>query len=141
MPFNAAQFTAFWTDNAQMALLHCTGGQMAAEGLTIPANFVDFAKKEEFEALLKRLYKPAKTTHGVGAAMVLREVQAYEVPARSVVRLHGVPVIVRYYNSVGRALEAGDLFLGRLEELHRAVEGIGGEEECRCWYSPEADEG
>ncbi len=95
-----------------MALSHCTRGQMAAEGLTVPANFVNFAKKEALEALLKRLYKPAKTTHGVGAAMVLREVQAYEVPARSVVRLHGVRVIVRYYNSVGCALEAGNLFWG-----------------------------
>ena len=110
MPFTAAQLTAFWTDNAQMALSHRTRGQMAAEGLTVPADFVDFAEKDELEALLKRLYKPAKTTHGVGAAMVLREVQAYEVPARSVVRLHGVRVIVRYYNSVGRALEADDLF-------------------------------
>jgi hypothetical protein len=110
MPFTAAQLTAFWTNNAQMALLHCTCGQMAAEGLTVSANFVNFAEKEELEALLKRLYKPAKTTHGVGAAMVLREVQAYEVPARLVVRLHGVRVIVRYYNLVGCALEAGDLF-------------------------------
>jgi hypothetical protein len=89
MPFNAAQLTAFWTDNAQMALSHCTRGQMAAEGLIVPADFVDFAKKEELEALLKCLYKPAKTTHGVGAALVLREVQAYEVPARLVVCLHG----------------------------------------------------
>jgi len=63
MPFNAAQLTAFWTDYAQMALSHRTHGQMAAEGLTVPADFVDFAEKEELEALLKRLYKPAKTTH------------------------------------------------------------------------------
>jgi hypothetical protein len=109
MPFTAAQLTAFWTDNAQM-VTHRTRGQMAAEGLTVPTDFVDFAEKDELEALLKRLYKPVKTTHGVGAAMMLREVQAYEVPARSVVRLHGVRVIVRYYNSVGRALETDNLF-------------------------------
>jgi hypothetical protein len=46
---------------------------MAAEGLTVPADFVDFAEKDELEALLKHLYKPAKTTHGVGAHMMLRE--------------------------------------------------------------------
>ncbi len=54
MPCNAAQLAAFWTNKAQMALLHRTCGQMAAEGLTVPADFVDFAEKEELEALLKR---------------------------------------------------------------------------------------
>jgi hypothetical protein len=109
MPFTATQLTSFWTDNAQMGLSACTCVQMAAEGLKVPADFIDFAEKDELNALLKHLYKPAKTTHGHGAAQVLCEVQANEVPAKLVIRLYGVRVIVKYYNSVGRDLESEDL--------------------------------
>lgn len=109
MPFTAAQLTAFWTDNAQMGLSARTRTQMAIEGLTVPSDFVDFAEKDELDALLRRLYKPAKTTHGIGVNQVLREVQAYEVPAKTVIRMHGVRVIVKYYNSIGRVMEADDL--------------------------------
>ena len=49
---------------------------MAAEGLTVPADFIEFAEIDELNALLKRLYKTAKTTHGHGAAQIFCKVQA-----------------------------------------------------------------
>ena len=105
MPLTAAQLTAFWTNPAQMGLSARTRTQIAAEGLVTPEDFEDFNDEADLEGLFKLLLKPPKVM--VGA--VLTEVAAYVIPAKTMIRLHGVRLIMAYYRMVGRAVEANDL--------------------------------
>ena len=93
MPFTVTQLTAFWTGQAQMGLTACTHVQMAAEGLTTPDDFEDFPEKEDLEGLFKQLLKPAKTP-GLGANALPQEVATFVIPAKLMIRLHGVRIIV-----------------------------------------------
>ena len=110
MPLTAAQLTAFWTDPAQMGLTTaCTSTQIAAEGLTTPDDFKDFNNEADLEGLFKLLLKPPKVMVGAGAAAILTEVAAYVISAKTIIRLHGVRLIMAYYRMVGRAVVADNL--------------------------------
>ncbi len=93
MPFTVAQLTAFWTSQAQIGLTSCTRVQMAAEGLATPDNFEDFPEKEVLKGLFKQLLKPAKTP-GLGANALPQEVAMFIIPAKSMIHLQRVRVIV-----------------------------------------------
>ena len=95
MPFTVAQLTAFWTSQAQMGLTARTRVHMAVEGLTTPGDFEDFPEKDDLEGLFKQLLKPTKTP-GVGAHALPQEVETFVIPAKSMIRLHGVRIIVLY---------------------------------------------
>ncbi len=99
MQFNIAQLTAFWTSPAQMGLTARTRVQMAAEGLVTPDNFEDFPEKEDLEGIFKQLLKPKKTP-GLGAHALPQEVATFVIPAKSMICLHGVWIIVLYYKMV-----------------------------------------
>jgi hypothetical protein len=58
--------------------------------------------------MFKQLLKPAKTP-GLGAAALPQEVATFVIPAKSMIRLQGVRIIVLYYKMVGRTIEPGDL--------------------------------
>jgi hypothetical protein len=105
MPLTVAQLTAFWTGPAQMGLSARTRTQIAAEGLTSPDDFEDFNDEADLEGLFKLLLKPPKVM--VGA--VLTEVAAYVIPAKTMIRMHGVRLIMAYYRMVGRDVSANDL--------------------------------
>ena len=62
---------------------------MAAERLTMPENFEDFAGKANLDGLFKLLLKPAKFP-GIGANAPLQEVASFVIPAKSMICLHGV---------------------------------------------------
>ncbi len=109
MPLTAAQLTRFWTHQDEIGLSACTRGQMAIEGLAIPEDFNDFVKKSHLEALIKTLLKPAKIPVGPPAIGALREVEAYTVTAKSMIRLDGARQAVRYYRLVGRPITADDV--------------------------------
>ena len=72
-----------------MGLSAHTRRQMQAEGLVIPEDFDDFAKKSHLEALIKTLLKPAKIPVGPAAAGALREVEAYTITAKLMILLDG----------------------------------------------------
>ena len=91
-----------------MGLTARTRVQMAAEGLATPDDFEDFPEKEDLEGLFKQLLKPAKVP-GLGANALPQEVATFVIPAKSMIRLHGVRSIVLYYKMVGRTIEPGDL--------------------------------
>ena len=80
---------------------------MAAEGLVIPADFEDFAEKEDLDALFRLLLKPAKIPGGAAGALL--EVAAYVIPAKSQIRIDGARKMVLYYLLVGRPLEPADM--------------------------------
>ena len=109
MPLTAAQLTRFWTHQDEIGLSARTRGQMATEGLVIPEDFNDFGEKSHLEALIKTLLKPAKIPVGPAAAGALREVEAYTVTAKSMIRLDGARMAVRYYEKVDRPLTAADI--------------------------------
>ena len=81
---------------------------MSVEGLTTPDNFEDFPEKEDLEGLFKQLLKPAKRPE-VGANALPQEVVTFFIPAKAMICLHGVQIIVLYYKMVGRTIEPGDL--------------------------------
>ena len=95
MPFTAAQLTTFWTSQAQTGLTAYTRVQMAAEGLVTPGDFEDFPEKEDLEGLFKQLLKPAKTP-GLGSNALPQEVATFVIPAKSMICLQGVQIIVLY---------------------------------------------
>ena len=92
-----------------MGLSGRTRRQMATEGLVVPADFEDFSKKDDLDALFKLLLKPAKVDTGTPAAPILTEVASYVIPAKSQIRIDGARKMVLYYILVGRTLEADDL--------------------------------
>ena len=75
----------------------------------VPADFEDFSKKVDLDALFKLLLKPAKEVTGPAGAPVLTEVASYVIPAKSQIRIDGACKMVLYYTLVGRTLEADDL--------------------------------
>jgi hypothetical protein len=93
-----------------MGLPDRTRIKLAAEGLTNPEDFIDFPDKEDLDALILKCLKPAKIAGGAAANARPREVLQYEIPARSEVRLQCARLIVKYYSTVGREIEADDLF-------------------------------
>ena len=71
----------------------------------VPANFEDFSKKSDLDALFKLLLKPAKVVSG----LLLKEVASYVIPVKSQIRIDGACNMVLYYILVGRTLEANNL--------------------------------
>ena len=93
MLFTAVQLTSFWTSQAQMVLTARTRVQMAAEELATPHNFEDFPEKEDLEGLFKQLLKLAKTP-GLGVNALPQEVATFVIPAKSMICLQGVRIVV-----------------------------------------------
>jgi hypothetical protein len=99
--FNADALTAFFESDDAMALSNRTCLQLANEGILIPDNFKDF-DDDGLEAIFINLAKPPKAP-GVGARLV--EVRAYEVSAKSKMRLKGALKIAKFYESIDQALD------------------------------------
>jgi hypothetical protein len=55
----------------------------------------DFPEKEDLEGLIKQLLKPTKTP-GLGANALPQEVAKFVIPAKLMIRLQGVRIIVLY---------------------------------------------
>ena len=110
MPLSNAQLKAFWTNAAQMGLSDRTRSQLAVEGLATPEDFEDFTEEADLDGLFKLLAKPPKEMSGTGATATLTEVAAFVVPAKTMIRMHGVRLILAYYRLVGRDVNADDLF-------------------------------
>ena len=108
MVLTAPQLTDFWTNSAQMGLLDRTCKQMAKEGLTEPADFEDFSKKSDLDALFKLLLKPAKVAGGTTGTGSLREVASYAIPAKSQIRIDGLLHYCRTHIGGRRSHVAGD---------------------------------
>ena len=64
--------------------------------------------KEDHEGLFKQLLKPTKTP-GLGANALPQEVATFFIPAKLMICLQGVRIIVLYYKMIGRTIEPGDL--------------------------------
>jgi hypothetical protein len=94
--FDAAALTAFFENAKAMALSNRTHLQLASEGILTPDDFKDF-DDDGLEAIFLNLVKPPKVP-GVGVRLV--EVRAYEVSAKSKMRLKGALKIAKFYESI-----------------------------------------
>ncbi len=94
-----------------MGLSHCTRLQLAVEGITEPKDFKEF-DDDGMTAIFTNLLKPPKVP-ALGAAAhaagTLQEIQAYEVSAKSKMRLKGAMLIAQFYNNVGRPLDPDNM--------------------------------
>ena len=93
-----------------MGLSDRTRTQLAAEGLATLEDFEDFNEEADLDGLFKLLAKPPKEMSGTGATATLKEVAAFVVPAKTMIRMHGARLIMAYYRLVGRNVNADDLF-------------------------------
>ncbi len=109
--FDAAALTLFFEDAGSMGLSNCTRLQLAHEGIVVPNNFKEF-NKEGLSTIFLNLYKPPKVP-AVGATAIaagqLREIPAFEVSAKSKMRLKGAMLIAKFYNNVGCPLDPDNM--------------------------------
>jgi hypothetical protein len=110
-PFDAAALTVFFEDVGSMGLSNRTRMQLAHEGIADPVDFKEF-DADGLDAVFSNLYKPPKVPAAGAAALAagrLREIQAYEVSAKSKMRLKGAMLIVKFYDDVGRPLDPDNM--------------------------------
>ena len=110
-PFDAAALTVFFEDVGSMGLSNRTRMQLAHEGIADPVDFKEF-DADGLDAIFSNLYKPPKVPAAGAAALAagrLREIQAYEVSAKSKMRLKGAMLIVKFYDDVGRPLDPDNM--------------------------------
>jgi hypothetical protein len=84
---------------------------LAVEGITEPKSFKEF-NNNGMVAIFTNLIKPLKVpTISVAAcaAGTLREIQAYEVSAKSKMRLEGAMLIAQFYDNIGRPLDSDNI--------------------------------
>ncbi len=109
--FNATALTLFFEEADNMGLSYCTRLQLAVEGITEPKDFKEF-EDNGMTAIFTNLLKPPKVPAlGVAAcaAGTLWEIQAYEVSAKSKMRLKGAMLIAQFHHNVGRPLDPDNM--------------------------------
>ncbi len=107
MPFfDANTLTHFFEDVGNMGLSNCMWVQLAVESIGTPDDFMEF-DEDGLAAIYQNLNKPPKiTTTTVGR---LREVAAFEVAAKSKMRLKGAMLITKFYENVGQPLDPDNM--------------------------------
>ncbi len=129
-------------DANNMELSRRTREQLAVEGITVPEDFKEF-NEEGMKGIFANLFKPPKvpvTGAAARAAGTLREIQAYDVSAKSKMRLNGAMLIAKFYDDVGRPLDPDNMSWPVIKHFFGAVEGPDGEEEGRPWATPQVDQ-
>jgi hypothetical protein len=100
--FDAAALTLFFEDAGSMGLSNCTRLQLAHEGIAVPKDFKEF-NEEGLSAIFLNLYKPPKMPVPGAAAIApgqLHEIPAFEVSAKSKMRLKRAMLIAKFYDDV-----------------------------------------
>ena len=110
MPFTAAKIVTFFTDAANMGLTPRTATAFAAEGIATPADLAEFDKNGR-ESIFRNLRKPSKVLRAgaAGARGELQEVMAYELSAKSQIRLTIAAKAARFYEDTGRELDPDNM--------------------------------
>ena len=85
--------------------------QLAHEGIADPKDFKEL-DEDGLKVIFTNLYKPPKIP-ATGAAAIaagrLRDIQAYEVSAKSKMRLKGAMLIAKFYDDVERPLDPSNM--------------------------------
>lgn len=125
MPFTAAEIVTFFTDAANMGLTPRTAKAFAAEGIATPADLAEF-DKNGMESIFRNLRKPSKVLRAgaAGARGELQEVMAYELSAKSQIRLTIAAKAARFYEDTGRELDPDNMLwsvIKRFDEQFKAL--------------------
>jgi hypothetical protein len=125
MPATAAKIVTFFTDAMNMGLTPCSATAFAAEGIATPADLTEF-DKNGMESIFHNLRKPAKVLCGgtAGARGKLQEVMAYELSAKSQIRLSIAAKSARFYEDTGRKLNPDNMLwsvIKRFDEQFKAL--------------------
>ena len=111
MVLTAAQTTAFFENAAQMGIPHATVVQMQLEGIAAVADLADF-DKDTLQQLADNLRRPGgripNPDPGAAAGATI-PTPPFVFGAKSQKRLQVACDLVRYYNTVGRALTAANI--------------------------------
>jgi hypothetical protein len=139
--FNAAVLTLFFKDANNMGLSHRTRLQLAVEGITEPKDFKEF-DDDGMTAIFTNLLKPPKVP-ALGAAAraagILREIQAYEVSAKSKMRLKGAMLIAQFYDNVGQPLDPDNMSWPVIKRFLEQWKALIKKEEGRSWPASQID--
>ena len=109
--FDAAALDVFFEDAGSMGLSNRTRLQLAHEGIADPEDFKE-SDEDSLNAIFLNLYKPPKIPMEGAAAITagrLRKIQAYEVSAKSKMRLKGAILIVKFYDDVRHSLDPDNM--------------------------------
>jgi hypothetical protein len=111
MPLTAAQRTLFFEDDAQMGITNRTVIQLQTEGLTAVEDLAEF-DKETIEGMASNLRRPAgriaDPNPGAAAGATI-PTPPFAFGAKSQQRLIQATNLLRFYDTVGRAVTAANL--------------------------------
>lgn len=111
MVFTAGQTTAFFEDANQMGIPNLTVVQLQVEGLAAVSDLEDF-DKETIEQIAVNLRRPAgripDPTPGAAAGATI-PTPPFVIGAKSLKRLTVATDLVKFYNTVGRTIAAGNM--------------------------------
>jgi hypothetical protein len=108
--FDTAALTLF-DDAGSMGLSNRTRLQLAHESIAVPKDIKEF-NEEGLSVTFSNLYKPPKVPAPGAAAIAVgqtREILAFEVSAKSKMRLKGEMLIAKFYGDVGRPLDPDNM--------------------------------
>jgi hypothetical protein len=109
--FNPATLILFFEGADAMALSNCTRLRLAIEGILIPNDFNDF-DNDGLNAIFTNLAKPPKveaTRPADCQARRLLAIMAFEVSAKSKMRLKGAMKIKKFYENINRTLDPDNM--------------------------------
>ena len=108
MVLNNNQITAFFQDNDQMAIPAATFAQLAIEGIATVSDLADF-DEDSLKLLSDNLRRPGGMIPDPANAANMIPARPFTFGAKSQTRLKGAMHLVKYYNTVGRPLTAGNI--------------------------------
>ena len=111
MVLTAAQTTAFFEDDAQMAMPHATVVQLAEEGINTVYDLVDF-DKDTLQQVADNLRKPPgriQDPNQPNNPQATIPTPGFVFGAKSHKRLLAACELLRYYNTVGRTVTSTNI--------------------------------
>ena len=108
MIFGVDQVIAFFEDNDQMGLSHCTRSHIQSEGIFRPDYLIDFTASDSWNKINKNCKRTARVTDPNNAGQKISQ-KAFQFPDRSLMRLKVAAVAVDYYPKTSRLLTAANI--------------------------------
>ena len=105
MVSGVAQVTAFFEDNDQMGLSHRTLMHLQYEGIGRPNDLVYFTASDSWKKIIENCKRPARIPDPNNTGQKIAK-EAFQFPARSVMRLKVADVVVDYYSKTSHPLAA-----------------------------------
>ena len=115
MVLTNAQITAFFEDRDQMGLSNRTRVYLQGEGITDPADLLEFVEKEAWTQIVETCKRPPQIPGpGNPPNPALVSQQPFQLPARSLLRLGVASKVVEFYSRIDRTLSASSMMWPRL---------------------------